>query len=269
MREIGISCSDAVLTEERFRELENSGINAVEIGCFYEPEKADYKKLQAYARRYGIRLWSCHLPYKGAASIARESREDLRQALDIHCGLLARIADIGVDKFVIHPSGLLRETMCRENAEKYALEALDILAEFAHKRGACIAVENMSVNRLGNTCDDLWRMIGVNDKLRVCFDVNHLLYDSHEVFADRFRDKLVTVHISDYEFTRQCHWLPGEGKIDWKALYSKLCRIGYEGVWMYEVGPWAKNDLRSRELTVRDFYNNAMEIFAGKVPARI
>ena len=268
MKRVGMSCADNLLTPERFLEMERCGIAAVEIGCFYEPQNLDFKKVGEYANSHKIELWSCHLPYKGMGCLVQDSRELRMQTLALHQGLIERAAEVGVDKFVIHPSGILRESVDRSEAKAYSMEALDILAEFAHKHGAKIAVENMCIGRLGECCDELLELIGANDKLRICFDVNHLLRDPHEAFAERIRDKLITVHISDYAFQKQCHWLPGEGKIDWPAIHKILCGIGYADVWMYEVA-FGTNAMRSRPLAVSDLYNNAMEIFAGKKPGRI
>ena len=47
--------------------------------------------------------------------------------------------------------------------------------------------------------------------------------------------KIVTVHISDYDFIDERHWIPGTGKIDWKELISLLKAIDYEGPFMNEV----------------------------------
>ncbi len=82
---------------------------------------------------------------------------------------------------------------------------------------------------------------------------------------DKLRDKIITTHISDYDFIDEKHWLPGEGKVDWEAMISKFEEIGYKGVWMYEVGLKCPRTLeRERELTFDDFYRNVNEIFSRK-----
>ena len=143
------------------------------------------------------------------------------------------------------------------------MDALDNLAEYAYAKGAVIAVEDMIVECLGNCADELAELISVNDKLRICFDVNHILKNTHLEFIEKFKEKIVTVHISDYDRICERHWLPGEGVIDFHELYTKLIQVGYSGPWMYEIG-LAKNSKRSRDLTYADVYNNAMEIFEGK-----
>ena len=79
-------------------------------------------------------------------------------------------------------------------------------------------------------------------------------------------DKIITTHISDYDFVDEKHWLPGEGKINWQELYKALLDIGYKGPWLYELGFKAPNTIsRERDLTCEDFANNAKEIFDGKI----
>ena len=72
---------------------------------------------------------------------------------------------------------------------------------------------------------------------------------------------------SDYDDINERHWLPGEGKVDWTALYNALREVGYNGVWMYELGQSCpKTILRDRDLTFPDFYENAMSVFVGEKP---
>lgn len=268
MRKIGIRYYDDLLTEENFADMAQGGMSVTELCCVREPEKLDFKKVRELGDRYGIELWSCHLPFRRGGYMVHQTEEERRQTQDYQKMLIQRGSEVGIDKFVIHP-GFPVEGWPREEAKKYAMEALDELAEFAWERGARLAVENMIVKCLGNRCDELLEIVSVNDKLRICFDVNHLLLDDHMSFMERVKDKLITVHISDYDFVQERHWFPGEGKIDWPAVSKKFDEIGYQGAWMYELSPGVKNDMRSRELTVRDFYNNAVEIFSGKNPTRI
>ena len=128
--------------------------------------------------------------------------------------MIERATDVGVTKIVSHPSFIIREGWDREECLKQTKQAHSELAEFAAARGAEIAVENMIPCCLGNTADELLDIVSANDKLRICFDTNHLLLDSHDEFIDEVKDKLITMHINDYDFVNERHWLAGEGKID-------------------------------------------------------
>ena len=56
-------------------------------------------------------------------------------------------------------------------------------------------------------------LISADDRLRVCFDTNHLLKESIIDFIYNVGDKIITTHVSDYARENERHWLPGEGVI--------------------------------------------------------
>ncbi|MBQ6697857.1 MAG: sugar phosphate isomerase/epimerase [Oscillospiraceae bacterium] len=268
MLKIGYRGASTILTEKKIEEMRNAGLEMLEIGVFKEPELVDYKVICGWAKTYDINVCSSHLPYNAESSIIQQKSEDRVRAIEINRDLIARASDVGIKRFVLHPSPIVEEERNREECKKYAMEAFDALAEYAHSHGAIIAVEDMRLDCLGNSADELLEMISVNDKLRVCFDVNHLFNDTHVEFIDKLKDKIVTVHISDYDHVEERHWLPGEGVINWHELYNKLIEVGYNGPWMYEVG-MGIHDRRSRPLDFTDLYNNAIEIFSGKPLSRI
>ena len=184
--------------------------------------------------------------------------------------LIREGAEAAIKVFVLHPSTPVTEGMPRQERKKNAMEILDTLAEVAHREGGVVAVEDMIRSCIGNSAQELKELISANDKLRVCFDVNHLFNNTHEEFISILGPKIVHTHISDYDFQDEKHWFPGEGSICWPAVYSALKKAGYSGVWNYEVGlTGAKMADRGRALTYHDVYSNAMEIFSGRDPSVI
>lgn len=273
MNKVGLSCCGFALNDENFRKLQQSGVSAIEISMAPDQYKdIRYGEVQAYAKRYSVELWSFHLPFMpfreiDISSCLKELRDN---AVRLYKVLIEKAANIGIRTFVIHPSGEPIGVEEREDRIRYSMQTLDSLAEFAHQHGAVIAVENLPRTCLGNTADEMLRLISANDKLRVCFDTNHLLQGSHADFIQKLGDKIVTLHVSDYDFVDEKHWLPGEGKIDWPALYSALKESGYSGVWLYEMGLTPTKTMeRSRDLTFDDFRQNADAIFSGEQPARV
>ena len=262
------------LDESSFIKLKEANISAIEISRpANDYQNIHYKEVEALARKYDIDLWSYHLPLQfdplpeiNPASMDKGIRENTVKYLS---ELVRKGADIGIDKFIIHASGEPVRVE-REEKRKYALEVLDTLAEIAYQNGAYICVEDLPRSCLGNTAEDVLSLLAANDKLKVCFDTNHLLKDDNLNFMDKLANKIVTLHVSDYDFINERHWLPGEGKIDWIEFMKKFNTIGYKGVWMYEVSLKApKSIIRDRDLTFVDFYENAMSLFAGKQPKAI
>ena len=77
--------------------------------------------------------------------------------------LIGRAADVGINKFIVHPSGEPIGNTEREERIGYSMQTLDRLAEIAHKNGAVIAVEDLPRTCLGNCADELLRILGAND----------------------------------------------------------------------------------------------------------
>lgn len=275
MLEIGLSTTGFIPNEENFALLKEAGITNAEVCVkFDEYPSLNHKEIGRAALNAGIKLWSYHLPFAGkdVFDIASLDNEVRLSTLKTHSEYIMRGADIGIGKFVIHPCGEPKSSdgAIREEEMKRAMESLDYLASLAAKEGAIIAVEDLPRSCLGNTAAEIERLVSANDKLRVCFDTNHLLTESNVDFIEKLSEKIVTLHVSDFDFINERHWLPGEGKLDWQAIYKKLLEKEYRGPWLYEISldPNPKT-IDRRKLEFRDFYNNAMEIFEGKKPTPI
>ena len=126
-------------------------------------------------------------------------------------------------------------------------------------------MENLPRTCLGKNSEEMLELLSADPTLRICFDTNHLLGQDPVEFVEAVGEKIVTTHVSDYDFIDERHWLAGEGDMDWHRLYDALCRVGYEGAWLYELGFGnTKRIVRQRPLTCEDFARNAKEIFEGK-----
>ena len=143
-----------------------------------------------------------------------------------------------------------------------AKKSLYALAEVAKTYGDVVVVENLPRTCLGKNSAEIKELISAHSSLRVCFDTNHLLCEDAVDFIRNIGDKIVTTHISDFDFYNERHWLPGEGKLDWQAILRALKEIGYQGPWLYEIGfACPKTIYRDRDLTCEDFARNAKELF--------
>lgn len=270
MYKVGLSSCGFELTRESFEALKKNRIEAIEISMDAKKyPQINYQEVKALSEQYGIKLWSYHLPYMPFEEIDISSMEKAVRdhTVAYYSELIQKATDIGVDKFVVHPSAEPIEEHRRKDRMFYSMQSLDRLAEIAAHNGAVIAVEDQPRTSLGNSAAEIRQLVSANPALRVCFDTNHLLVDDNLNFVERLADKIVTVHISDYDFINERHWLPGEGKINWFDLVTALETAGYNGIWMYEINlVCPKTILRSRDLTFADFYQNAMSIFNREKP---
>ena len=163
---------------------------------------------------------------------------------------------IGADKFVIHPSSEPITESERREKLKCAKESLSKLADVAERFNAVICVEDLPRTCLGNSADEMKFLTEEDERLRICFDTNHITADKPENVIRELKNKIVTLHVSDFDFVDEKHWIPGDGEINWSEVVKALKDIKYNGVWMYEVGFQS----RSGELKLSDFKKNAEKI---------
>ena len=273
-REVGLSVGSGKkgVSAADFEAYREAGISAVELslkGLSLTKEylAEDFSFIADTARRAGVCPWSFHLPFTpfesvDIASLDEGIREGTVKALS---EILRRVGDAGISLAVIHPSA---EPNALENRARHienAKKSLFALAGVCRESGVTLAVEDLPRTCIGNCSTEILDLISVDSSLRVCCDTNHLLFEDPVDFVRAIGDKIVTLHVSDYDFINERHWLPGEGDVCWSALLSALGEVGYEGPLLYEIGLEAPASItRPRDLTYADFVLNANELFDGK-----
>jgi len=253
------SCSTGNLDKETFDGYAANGISCMEVSLGNEHSPVDWKNTLALSRDSGVELWSLHLPFYPfeTLNIATNDTKLRNRSIEFLTeNYIKRGADIGIKTAVIHPSAEPYAENEREELIKVGAESLAELAESAAKCGMRIAVEDLPRTCLGNCSDDIKKLIALNDKLRVCLDTNHLLTEKNVDFIKALGDKIVTLHVSDYDFLNERHWLPYEGKNDWVAIVDALEDVGYAGPFMYEIELKTPNTITRRDLTYADFVEN-------------
>ena len=270
MYKVGLSTNGKIVDEELFINYEKAGIGAIEL-ALAETEYLDfdYEKAKLWADAHGVELWSLHLPFRPTEKVNLASFEDSvrKGAIEYYTDIMKKAARVGIKIFVVHPNSFepVEEGEVRANRISLVKESLNELAENAAKEGAVIAVENLPRSCLARNSDELLDLLTANDKLRVCYDTNHLMGQEATEFIKAVGDKIITLHVSDYDFMNERHWLPGEGQNDWQKIIKSLKEVGYNGVWMYEIRFACPNTiLRDRDLSCDDFMRNAKELFENK-----
>lgn len=265
MYKIGLSTCNNV-TEQFFANCKTSGIEVVEISANKDNcDAVSFSDLSVWSKKYSVGIWSFHLPFAPFSVLDISNKNLSIQTIQYFSELIKKATDIGIDKFILHPSGEPIGDDERSERLKIAKESLHKLAEIASAYGGVIAVEDLPRTCLGNNSTEILDLISANDKLRVCFDTNHLLKENAVDFVKNVGDKIITTHISDYDFINERHWLPGEGLLDWQGLLKALKDVNYKGPWLYEIDlKGTKTICRERDLTHSDFVKNANEIFKNQ-----
>lgn len=265
MRKTAMSVGNhELLTAQNMNLLAQKGIEAIEISLkFPYLDEVNVKEVTKTARDAGIELWSFHLPFEPFETINISILDnDIRKtAVKKQSELIKVAAELGCKCAVIHPSGEPIKDEVREECMKVSKDCLNTLGELSQTLGITLCVEDLPRTCLGRNSTEILDLISAHPSLRVCFDTNHLLGEKIEDFVKNVGNKIATVHISDYDFKNERHWLPGEGDINWMSLMTELNNIGYNGPLMHELG--LKNPptiIRPREIMIEDIVNSAKSL---------
>lgn len=244
---------------EVFEFYRDNGIENIEVATGHDNFfKLDWDELGLNAKECGINMWSVHLPFMPYKQVnfgdtegpAREhTMEMAKYAID-------NMSKVGIPHLVVH-SGVDFYAPDRETGFKTACASLAELAEYGAPKGVTVCIENMPRTGFGNTIEEMKELVNSHPALRVCFDTNHLLHNRHVDFIRELGDKIVTLHVSDYDFHEERHVFPYEGDIKWIELVEELEKVNYNGVWMYECGLGERKPIiRERPVTAADLKEN-------------
>lgn len=271
MYEIGLSSCSKVIDGALMEEYAKNNIKHIEISE-NGYDGFDYANAAKLAAEYGINIWSFHLPFVPFETLDLSSLYKAKRdyTVDSLSEIIKRGAQIGADKFIIHPSGEPIDLSERGERIKYSRESISRLADVAEKCGGVMCVEDLPRTCIGHSIEEMQFLTAEDERLKICFDTNHITVEKPEEVIEALGEKIVTLHVSDFDFNDEKHWMPGEGDVNWKNVTAALEKIGYNGVWMYELGFKCPPTIsRGRDLTAADFKRNAEEILTGKAPTVI
>lgn len=214
----------------------------------------------------GLAPTSLHLPFDDFWDISSEDMKIRENAISELCKLLRWAGGHKIPIAVLHPS---YEPIAQEHRParlRHAVESIRRLGGEAAKYGVRIAVEDLPRTCLGNCADELLLLTDHGRNAGICFDVNHLLKESHREFVEKAGAYIITTHLSDYDRLDEKHWFPGDGCIDWKELKELLDNAGYQGRYLFELheesSPSLGRPIAPKEL-IRQFEKLVGQFAAG------
>ena len=259
--------SRSVRDYETLKYMKDCGIDAMELSVGWKDcDGIDWAGYRKNADAAGIEIASYHLPFADHLNIADPDEEKRIGVVEYQSGQMKKAAEAGIRRFIIHPSA---EPIPEEERGAWmasAKKSLKELAEVAAELDSVLCVEDLPRSCLGHTAEEMLELTGVDDRLRVCFDVNHLLTvygTTHVEFVEKLGHLIVTTHMSDYDFINEKHFFPGYGLIDWKEVVEALEKADYNGPFLYEGGfsesedfsepPYAKyKDAKWRHMHIKE-----------------
>ena len=222
--------------KQKLIDAKNLGFEAVEVGIngTYNPFEVDalIDEIIEQIIESGIKVNSFHIPFAREWTDLAETYEPDRVGfVGWIKSLFKKLEKVNPRAFVLHPGG-----MSVGNAE-LSFEALCKSAdELAESTNVFVCIENMVKSKIFECKEQFAKFKNTVKKAKMVLDVNHLLHDKAEDILLEFGgDFIKTLHISDYDFENERHWLPKEGKNNWMKIISALEKIGYDGVFNYEV----------------------------------
>ncbi len=260
-----LSVGFEAMNESSLRSLAADGIHEVELssGNLAPFDKADFihstELMVKNARMCGVNISSVHLPFSPFGDIdpASFDAEKRNFTVKVQSELLKAAGGAGIKIAVIHPSGEPYADNERAERLKAATDTIARISDAAHGAGVTLALENLPRTCLCRTHDEMSIFLDAIPELKVCFDMNHSLTEQNIDYISAVSDRIVTLHVSDYDRIDERHWLPGKGVNDWDKIISLLEEKNYSGRWLYE--------LRGGEGTYSEVYENYRRLILNEM----
>ena len=171
MYKIGLSSSGKVIGEELFESYQKAGIYGMEVTGLYENQlKYDFNNIKKMADKFGVKLWSHHLPFKPFDLIDLAHRNLCRNTVKIMGEFIKKSGSVGIDKFVVHSSGIIkRDLLSKEELHdklECAKESLASLAEIAQEAGVSRQGVHDMLTRTAQRLMDMEEKLGVAARFR-------------------------------------------------------------------------------------------------------
>lgn len=250
---VGFSIAITSINDDRISRARAAGIEYVEVagvvnyhkkGLSQDEIRANFQKAADLLNKYGMKVWSVHMPFGSEADITVLDPQENAKVMDLNKNIIDLVKVFHPQVILMHPSSNL-EAGKRDLHRKQAVKNLIQVRDWAKEIGAIEVVENMlhkavpegRETHLCSTLEDMRELMDMLPKdIYVAIDVNHA--DFPQQYIRTFGKRVRSLHISDCDKGGivDCHYLPGKGTLDFAqiqdALYNKA---EYSGVFMYEL----------------------------------
>ncbi len=241
-------------TAEKWAAAKAAGITDIEIS-HHAPEEAFIAYGDAIVpdiKAAGLNVWSIHIPFSRDYDLTDPDETHFADIEQRYKTLIDVGARWGAKTITTHASTEPFDQSQREARMERGKYLYRMLGAYAKERGMRITVEVLPRTCMGN-CS--WECMEYTDGefSFINFDVNHLLKESHRDFITNAGSRIITTHLSDYDFIDERHWVPGDGKIDWQEFYTLMEAAGYKGPYLFELGEGISGKLLSPAELVERF----------------
>jgi sugar phosphate isomerase/epimerase len=178
-----------------------------------------------------------HGTWKENLSLAAHDEARRRAAVEETLATLEVAAAVPYSTLVLHAGVPEPIGGAADNHLASLVKSLEALSPAAEGHGVRLAVE--VIPNVLSTASSLVNLVESDieaSMLGICMDVGHARLMGDVVDAiETCSGHLITTHLHDNRGRSDDHLVPGKGVIDWDAAVLAFQKIGYDGVWMFEL----------------------------------
>lgn len=251
---LGRSINFGEFFEKNISEAEENGFDTLDFDLttfWHERDKEIelYKRIEQGLKRIeksNLALNGVHISFGPNWDFSELNEEKRLAALTQTKEIFGRVDMAKPFCYIVH--GSFEPIKEKERAAKLG-QMKASMAELVSYTKAKVCLEDLPRTCLCNTAAEL-------KALSACLDSNHFLKETPQSAVLTLGKRIKTLHISDYDFIDERHWLPLAGKIDWNAFLGALEATGYNGVFNYEVGTASAKEIKENYEKLFIAYNS-------------
>lgn len=242
---------------DELSKLEKLGFYSVDVDClrlFVPSDLAIYNEAYEKIQGSSLRLNAIHMPITNEwADLACQYEEDRKEIVKLFVKLIKELNRYNPSAYVFHPGGFgVDQNNYKEYTERL-IRSVNVLTEETDKK---ICIENMAGKYFLDTSEQMLDFLSRCKNAYTCVDVNHFYYEKPEDAILKYGNRIGTLHISDYDFIKERHLLPKLGQINWNKVIGALEKVGYQGVFNYELTErFSPEEIKQNYIELFDEYN--------------
>ena len=205
-----------------------------------------------YAREKGLNIIFAHLGYKNINEIWLDG-ESGERFVKRYIKDLDDLKILGIDLVMMHAC----VGYDSPSISKIGLERFRKICEHAKEIGINLAFENTKTKGYLEYIIDNIKL----DNIGICYDCGHDHCHFKDSFDfDKFKDKIICIHIHDNYGEIDDHLIPGDGTLNFDYVLNGLKRANYNGYFTMEL--CYRNDYLKKDIVAfyKDGYDRGLEL---------
>jgi len=260
---VSLSLGESPNEDENLQALVSSRMDYLEIGYrSYCDDPAWTRSVREKLDASPVRINSVHAPFSSEVDISRLDDGGQEFALEQIDRAIKMAERLGAGIVVVHGSAEPIEEDERAKRLDKSRSGLEILSRHVQSSGVRLALEVLPRTCLGNTVDELLMLLAdvPQEHTGACLDANHLADPGQLPDAVRqLGERIITLHISDYDGVDERHWMPFRGIVDWGAFANALRDIEYDGAFIYETKPEEGDTLEEKLVIMHSNFQRILD----------